>query len=133
MLFKEQGAKLPSCSIPQLFPCLGAPALAPLSESVPVGVRVGEKLPWYPCQRDAMQGSFLVVNMSLPTWLFPAAPWNKYFGFENNKNKKKGLMETCSAKAAACKVGMTSTGGRLCSGPKARCGHAQDEPGQPCS
>lgn len=129
MLFKEHSAKLPSCSVLQLFPCLGAPA--PLSDSDPVGVGVGKKLPWYPCQGDATQGPFLVVNMSLPTWLFPAAPWCKYFGFENNKNKKKRLMETCSPKAAACKVGVTSTSGRLCSGPKACCGHAQDEPGQP--
>lgn len=97
MLFKEQSAKLPSCSALQLFPCLGAPALAPLLHSDPVGVRVGKRLPWYPCQGDVMQSPRRI----LPTWLLPAAPWSKYFGFENNKNKKKGLMETWSPKAAA--------------------------------
>lgn len=70
---------------------------------------------WYTCQGDATQGP----NITLPTPLFPAAPWSKYFGFENKKNKVKGLME--SYLPFICRVVVTSTSG-----------HAEDEPGQPC-
>lgn len=124
ILFKEQSAKLPSCSVLQLFPCLGVPALVTI-RFWPSGCQTKREAAMVPMPGKAMQGP----SMSLPMWLFPAAPWSKYFEFKN-KNKKEGLTETCSPQAAAWDVGVTSTGVMLCSGPKSCCGHAQGELGQ---
>lgn len=68
--------------------------------------------------------------MNPPMWLFPVASWSKYFGFENNKNKKKGLMEMFT-KGCSLQSCVTSTGGRLSLSPQIMCRYAQDEPGQP--